>query len=306
MKEQIHYFYNINDIELKESNDYYYFKWNHNEYYFYKINKENSELEKLFKIVEERNQKQIKTFQPIQNQFHSFLTYINQEAYILFEYNDAKKEYSILDMIHCQRKQIINETNTILDRSNWIYLWSEKIDYLEYQVHELGKKYPIIINSFSYYIGLAENAICYAKQAQKYTHNSKKVLSHRRVFYPNYGVHYDNPLNFIVDIEVRDIGEFIKYLALENIEYALIDLKTYIETEKLNIYNLSMLFARLLYPSYYFDIHEKIINMNKPEESILKIVGKSEYYEIFLKKAWQLLRTYAPIEEIQWITKKEL
>ena len=306
MKDQIQYFYNIKDIELKEANDYYYFKWNHNDYYFYKINKENSELEILFKIVEERNQKQIKTFQPIQNQFHSFLTYINQEAYILFEYNDAKKEYSILDMIQCQRKQIINETNIILDRSNWIYLWSEKIDYLEYQVHELGKKYPIIINSFSYYIGLAENAICYAKQAQKYTHNSKKVLSHRRVLYPNYGVHYDNPLNFIVDIEVRDIGEFIKYLALENIEYALIDLKTYIETEKLNIYNLSMLFARLLYPSYYFDIHEKIINMNKPEESILKIVGKSEYYEIFLKKAWQLLRTYAPIEEIQWIIKKEL
>ena len=306
MKEQIQHFYNLTDIALEESFDYYYFKWNQMDYFFYKLNKEKSELETILKIIKERNQKQIKTFQPIQNKYHSFLTQINQETYILFEYKNTQKEYSILDMIQCQRNQEVNKNNSILDRSNWVYLWSEKIDYLEYQVHEFGKKYPIIINSFSYFVGLAENAICYAKQAQKYIHDIKKVLSHRRVYYPNYGVHYDNPLNFVVDIEVRDIGEFIKYMALDNIEYALIDLKTYIETEKTNIYNLSMLFARLLYPSYYFDIHEKIMNMNKPEDAILKIVEKVDQYEQFLKKAWHLMRSYAPIEEIKWITKKEL
>ena len=177
------------------------------------------------------------------------------------------------------------------------------MDYLEYQVHELGKKYPVILSSFNYFDALAENAISYVREAQKYKTPIKKVLSHKRIMYPNLNVNYDNPLSFVIDIEVRDISEFIKHMALENIDYALIDLKSYIEIVKPDIYSLSMLYARLLYPSYYFDAQEKIINENSDEKQIIKIIDQINSYEVFLKKAWELIRSYVPIEEIEWVLK---
>ena len=36
------------------------------------------------------------------------------------------------------------------------------------------------------------------------------VLSHRRVFYPNYKLNYLNPLSFVFDLEVRDVAEYLK------------------------------------------------------------------------------------------------
>ena len=56
---------------------------------------------------------------------------------------------------------ILNETKSKLYRNSWASLWSAKLDYFEYQVSELGKDKPLILDSFSYYLGLGENAISY-------------------------------------------------------------------------------------------------------------------------------------------------
>lgn len=306
MEERIEHFYKWIIKILKETPNYLYFQHNHCDYLFCKINRKSNDLEILLEVINECIKKRAETFRPIKNIYGLFFSTIGQDNYILLECTNIKKEYTILDMIKWQNNMLIKKDIPTLNRSNWVYLWSQKIDYLEYQIHELGKKYPTIVNSFSYYDGLAENAISYAYQAQKYRSNVKLVLSHKRVHYPNISAEFDNPLNYVIDIKVRDIGEYIKNLALDNIEYALIDLKAAIEIEKYDIYHLSMLYARLLYPSYYFDIEERIINDSEKEETILSIIEKNEQYEMFLKKAWILLRNYAPIEQISWITKKEL
>ncbi len=62
-----------------------------------------------------------------------------------------------------------------------------------------------------------------------------------------------------------------------------------------------MLFARLLFPSYYFDIYEKVVNKDVSSEKLLKIINKANEYEIFLKKAYVLISTYAPLENIEWL-----
>lgn len=36
-------------------------------------------------------------------------------------------------------------------------MWVQKIDYFEYQVSQMGKKYPVIRESSIYYVGLAES-----------------------------------------------------------------------------------------------------------------------------------------------------
>ena len=71
-------------------------------------------------------------------------------------------------------------------------------------------------------------------------------------------------------------------------------------------YEANMFFARLLYPSYYFDIYEKAIENNNDEE-LLDIISKVNEYELFLKNVYYLLSKKYKIEKIEWlVNKKEL
>lgn len=307
MKDYLKYYYNLDIESIKEYYEGSIFIWNKKKYFFLLWNRETKELEEILSIIEKCLNNRINVMKPIKNNKNNYITIINDKQYILLENEVFNKEYDIIEMINQKRLLGVNQNSyKALDRSNWYQLWQEKLDYFEYQVHEMGKKYPLLMSLFSYYDALAENAISYVKQAQKIYVPTQKVISHKRVLYPNQSTSFDNPLNFIIDIEVRDIGEYIKHLALSNIDYALIDLKTYIETEKPNIYSLSMLYARLLYPSYYLDMHEKIVNKSEEEQKLTELIDTIPKYETFLKKAWLLINNYAPIEKIDWIIKKKL
>ena len=57
-------------------------------------------------------------------------------------------------------------------------------------------------------------------------------------------------------MEVRDIAEYLKAIFFTNSDIIPIEeLETYLKTTKLPIYSYQMLYASLLYPSYYFDIY---------------------------------------------------
>ena len=62
-----------------------------------------------------------------------------------------------------------------------------------------------------------------------------------------------------------------------------------------------MLYARLLYPSYYFDIYEEVMNKERSEEDLLKIISKNENFEELLKKAYLEITKYAILEKVEWI-----
>ena len=67
-----------------------------------------------------------------------------------------------------------------------------------------------------------------------------------------------------------------------------------------------MLFARLLYPSYYFDIYEKVMSNECSEDQLIPIVTKVDKYEEFLSSVLGLVSKYAVIEPIDWINKKRV
>ena len=77
--------------------------------------------------------------------------------------------------------------------------------------------------------------------------------------------------------------------------------ETMIKIKNLSIYEASMLYARLLYPSYYFDIYEEVMNKERNEEDLVSIIKKSSAYEIFLKEAYLVISKYALIEKIDWL-----
>lgn len=308
MKDIILYNYHIEIKDIKEYKDYSVFQMEENIFYFTKLKRSEKEFKELLEVMEEVIKKNNPIFRFVPNVAHSYITMVEQVPYVLVLAKDIYKEYDIFEIIKYQALFSLNTNKSSLYRNEWGILWGEKVDYLEYQVHERGKEFPIILSCFSYYVGLAENAICYVKYIEKNIQpkNIKIVLSHRRVNYPNYRLNFDNPLNFIFDIEVRDIASYIKSMFFKEPDEAMIDLKTYIKICQPDLYSLSMLYARLLYPSYYFDLHEKIMEHEIEEECLLKIIDNIQEYEKFLNETWHLFRQYVPIEPIPWLIEKKL
>lgn len=308
MKENILYAYHIEIEEIQDFKDYSVFQYQENSFYFTKLKRTEKEFQELLLVMQELQKRNIPVFSFILNVSGSFLTMVGSIPYVLVCVDHPTKEYDIYELLEFQKHVVLNSTKSNLYRNEWAKLWSQKVDYLEYQVHELGKEFPIILSSFSYYVGLAETAISYVQYHEKRILPPKNlpiVLSHRRVNYPNIRLNFDNPLNFIFDIEVRDVASYIKSMFFKDQKGAMIDLQAYVTLRKPDLYSLTMLYARLLYPSYYFDLHEKIMEHEMEEESLLKIIDSVQDYEIFLKDVWLFFRSYVPIEPVAWILKKE-
>ncbi len=306
MKEIINYYYNFDLTEVTENNNYTSFKYNGEEFYFVFFNRTMEELEDLVEIINELKFKGIRVHDIILNRESSLVTKVGDNLYILLKLNAYKDEnINFISLCEFSNKLKLNSYNSKLYRNNWGELWSKKIDYFEYQIKELGKDKQIILDSFSYYIGLAENAIQYVNKINKVIGISELdnvTLSHRRIFYPNTSLNFLNPLSFIFDLEVRDIAGYLK-VEFWHGEDSLLDLKTYLKMKRLTPYEYHMLYARLLYPSYYFDIYEDIMNNDGDEEKLIPIINKANDYEQFLKEAYYEINKYTNLERIDWLLK---
>ena len=305
MKETLEYYYNLDIDNLEELDGKYHIKQENQDFFFVFYNRGLEELDDIIGVCNEMFFKGINVHEIIRNRNNSFLTKVNEYNYVLFKVNNLSEEYDIFDMVNISNKLILNNNKSSLYRNNWGSLWSDKIDFFEYQVRELGIEKSVVKSSFSYYVGLAENAISYVNNAiLKYggVSSGRIVLSHRRVFYPNYKLNYMNPLSFVFDLEVRDVAEYLKSMFFkQDVEYCLDELKSYLSIRKLNVYEYHMFYARLLYPSYYFDIYDSVMNKNVSEEELVKIVKRSNDYEHFLKKTYLEMSKYVRLDKIDWL-----
>lgn len=305
MKETLEYYYNLDIDNLEELDGKYHIKQENQDFFFVFYNRGLEELDDIIGVCNEMFLKGINVHEIIRNRNNSFLTKVNEYNYVLFKVNNLSEEYDIFDMVKISNKLVLNNNKSSLYRNNWGSLWSDKIDFFEYQVRELGIEKSVVKSSFSYYVGLAENAISYVNNViLKYggVSSGRIVLSHRRVFYPNYKLNYMNPLSFVFDLEVRDVAEYLKSMFFkQDVEYCLDELKSYLSIRKLNVYEYHMFYARLLYPSYYFDIYDSVMNKNVSEEELVKIVKRSNDYEYFLKKTYLEMSKYVRLDKIDWL-----
>lgn len=304
MKETLEYYYGLDIESIEELDGKYHFKIENQDYFFVFYNRGIEELEDIINVSNEMVKKGINVHKILVNRNNSFLTKVGEYNYILFVVSNLNEEYDIFDMVKISEKLVLNNNKSNLYRNNWGTLWSEKIDYFEYQVRELSIEKEVVKSSFSYYVGLAENAISYVNNTNmKYGMDVYRiVLSHRRVFYPNYKLNYLNPLSFVFDLEVRDIAEYLKAMFFQkDISFCLDELSSYLKIRHLSLYEYQMLYARLLYPTYYFDVYEGVMNKNGDEEQLVNIIKKCDSYEEFLKKAYLEISKYAKIDKVEWI-----
>ena len=111
-----------------------------------------------------------------------------------------------------------------------------------------------------------------------------------------------NPLNLIIDSRTRDICEYFKSLFF-NDKLELIDIQNYFSVTNLTREELYLFYARMLFPSFYFDMYEKIINGSNKDKEMLKIANKIETYQILLRDLYWVLKKYANLPDIEWIIK---
>lgn len=298
MKNLLQYNYN-NDIETYQKIDNgITFYIDYDKYYFINIKRVPSDIEKINNLL----QQYITSYHNIiPNKYGNIITIDEEKNYILLKIKGSENnEIELRDMLLNQIQ--VFEPDYILRRDNWGKLWSEKVDYLEYQVSELGQNHPVVLSSFSYYVGLAENAIEYYNMLE--LKDISLFISQKRIKYPNISLNYFNPLNIVIDYKVRDIAEYIKSMFFKN-EDAFKELETLTKKEALNSLEYNLLYARLLYPTYYFDELSLILENNEDEDVLLKYLDKVEKFEEFLKKTFELFSKKTAMIKVEWLIKKE-
>lgn len=310
MEQFLKYFYNIYIDNVNEKNGYYYFYTGNSLFCILKNYRTEAEIKDIYAVCQEVIKNGLPVSEILINVYGKYSSLYEEKNYVLLKVNcNTLSDIGINDILKINQRLFLNKDKKELYRNNWANLWENKIDYFEYQIKELGRDKNIILNSFSYYIGLAENAISIANISNlnyKKSPVDKIVLSHRRVNYPNMEYEYFNPLNFIFDLEVRDIAEYLKSMFFyTDKEKALEEFKKYLIMSNINAYEANMLYARLLYPSYYFDIYEKVIEDIMEESNLLDVINKVDEYELFLKEVYYELSKKYNIEQVSWIINKK-
>ena len=291
MKNAINYYYNIYPENIYETKHHHYFFIDNVRYTLIKC-EEIEEINRIYNMHLNLLNQNIYVHPIILNIENKPLTNINNTPYILLKtlYYDGQ----------INLKNIITFSNTfkIKEKKNWSKIWSSKNDYLEFQIRELGKKHPLIIESFSYYIGLAETAIALINNVKDeeiiYTY------AHKRINKKDTVLEFYNPLNITIDTKVRDVVEYLKssFFSGNDIKE---ELYYYLNSTHLTQSEIIMFLARMLYPTYYFDLYEEIITNREKDEKLINIIEKNEEYENILKEIYHIVKNYIGNIQIEWL-----
>lgn len=304
MKNNIMYYYNLRIDNITQNNNNYYFTINNDNYCFTIYTRDIKESNEIYKLNKYMLSSNILVHEIIPNKDNYVVTIINNIPYILYKiYINKNKKLTINELTYLSNYTY--QVDKILTRNNWNILWSNKIDYFEYQINQMGKKYPILVDTFAYFTGLAENAISYVKYTTLETQietSDNPVISHRKINNTIESLY--NPLNIILDHKSRDIAEYIKLSFLNKNTNIYQELDSYFSNNYYSEYGLRLLYARIIYPSFYFDMYEQIIQGLRKESDLLNIVTLLDDYELYLKEMYYYLKKYHNIPEIDWITKK--
>lgn len=303
MKNIINYYYNINILNLYEVNNKYYFNYKNNDYIFMTFDRLIEDAPLVYNIYLEMKKRRVITNEIILNKDNQILTITNGIPYILIKDNLRNKSININDIFYFQNNTYNIFNDRRIKRINYIEMWESKIDYYEEQNKSLKKQYKIIDDSIDFYIGLGENAISYlinnkVKQVSTF-------VSHRRIDINKGSFDYYNPVNYIIDSRVRDFSEYIKNAFFnDKINFDLV--RIYLDYMNFNKDEYILFIGRLLFPTYYFDYYDLVVNKKIDESSLLNIIDKTNDYLTLVKKIfiYIIYQKKTNIPYIEWLIKE--
>ena len=314
MNNYIDYYYNLYPNTIEKVGRNYRFFLNNEKYYIIMYERNLEEMDTLVKLNKEMIERGSLVHEIVLTKDGKAVFLCDNNSYALLRvYINENIPIKIEDIFYMLDYNDTIKPNNIIGRMNWANLWSSKVDYFEYHIGHLIKKYPYIYKTIDYYLGLAENAISYVKDIK--TPASLISICHRRIGVTSTLFDLYNPFNLVIDYKVRDVAEYIKSVffygenscveGVVNSENMIVN-KCNIILERIfkkYIFDneaLKLLFARLLFPSYYFDLYENVIDNSLNENVISCIIKKSSAYEEFLK----IILLTTPIPYVEWLASK--
>lgn len=274
MKSTLIYNYNLENPIVYSINNKIFIKDNYDIYLLEKTNKKKIYYE--ISLIDNSYNKIIKT-----KRNDLFLKYKNN-LYILEKIN----------MNRIKSNEVLKDYKNvkIIKKNNWKELWINKVNEIE----KIRITDNDIIELNSYYMGLAESAISFLNNNKDKIEEKQNSICRIRINDKD----YRNNNNIIIDYKERDYAEYIKYLFFSNKEKEATDFLKKIDLKK---YNKELIFSRLLFPTYYYDIVENIVLSNNKQKEQIEIIKKNiKKYELFLFKSSELLFSKQVIE---WIKK---
>lgn len=292
MKSAINFYYNLYPDEVFSQDNFYYFFIDEDKYYFVPFNNDEKVVDLIYNQL---NNLKIKTNLIIYNKENKIGTLYKEKLYAMLKVNCIENEVVNLD-------EFLNIPIDV-EVSDWGKVWGEKLDYYAYQVSQRGLKKEGILNSFSYYAGMGENAIEYYNLINNKP--NRGFIKHRRVYDINYEINYFNPLNLVIDYSVRDIAEYIKSAFFKdnlNIDKVI----NYINKNFNSEDSINLIFSRLLFPTYYFDLYDKVINDEEKDTILVDVINLADKYEAFLKDFYMYYSKLYPMFRVEWLIKTQI
>ena len=291
MESILKYYYGIVCNKIVKKNDYYIIESENGIFLFAELVGNIEEVEQIINIL---NKTDIK--------YHLLVMTKEQNMFITYE----EKRYILLK-VRCNLQDKVSlitfEKTKIDGSSNWADIWSKRIDYYESQVEEVIKE-PSIKYALQYYIGLTEIGIYYNNVLKELYPNNDLVYAvcHKKINSPSNPLDYFNPLNMLIDIEIRDLAEYFKMSYFNDVltEYELLNL---IDSINFSEPMANYFFLRLLYPSYFFNLYDEYIENMELNNEIVECIKKSKDFETLLSKVYSRLRINNDIKIKLWFFK---
>lgn len=300
----ISYYYHLYPETIIKRKKKYIFEYHQVYYIFEPITRPLNEMEEILRLNEYSSFYNSSIGLIEKNIEGKYITILNNKYYVLISNRAPNRRIYFSDLLVV--KDFIPLNNfMLLKRNDWVNLWSKKNDYFEYQKEYIKTKFPILYYSLDYYIGLSENAISYIGQVEREMKPSERdhlVLAKKRVHYNDNLHEFQSPLNIVIDYKERDVSEYFKSLFLDDC-YNEEEIINYLKELPASGFGMGLLMGRMLFPSFYFDLYEKIVNDVIPEKEIYKIIDKSDDYEYFLRFIYFEINKIIKIPRIDWLHK---
>lgn len=223
-----------------------------------------------------------------------------------------------LAKFHHRGRTVPYEIRSISRIGMWKSFWEQRLDQMERVWNEQLMQSPenefvrMFIESFPYYMGLAENAIQYlsdTEQDDDPTNIDSGTVCHERFSFKTWGREntIKNPFDWVFDHCARDLAEWTRERYFINIKTYEPDLRQFFQDYSsiapLSSFSWRLVYARLLFPLHYMEcVEEFFITASEQtkliqEERMKRYLSQSRDYEEFLKDFYGL--TGAPIRRFQ-------
>lgn len=262
MKKYIEYYYSLHIDQISFDSSRYYILSNNKKYMLKKINKEF--VVDNYRIIKNALNKHNYFFDIMDNKYGSIVTTINDEQYVLLGLTSIPNEtISIYDI---KNDMYVNSNMASDLRKEWIQKWEQKIDYFEELLANKKEFYNKLYPVFQYYIGIGEEAIMYLKSIND-KHDDLPTIQHYRLRLCSDLYYYYDPTNVLIDHCSRDIAEYVKSMIIShnNTDEFIVILDEYLNSHIFSNHDIKMMYARILFPTFFFDYIEEIEMHSKKE-----------------------------------------